>query len=574
MLLSNIVQEMAVLQSSNRLRRVLSFCVFSLCLCISSRDAVAAIQVVSSPVVAAAPNAPLSGTLSFATDVPTRASFKVEGNNEAWWVDSSQLNTNHSIPLLGFAPDSSYTISNIRLSTTGGAMKTTLGDQLPFATPALPANIVDFEVEISNPSEMEPGLTLFGVTGDHTVALDAQGTVRWYVDFISQDVRRKEDDLFVGRVGGAIKEFDVLGNETRGWYPSSSPGQALAGRFSVTSVAPFHHDVFPMANGNFLILTTRDDELVSDFPTSETDPTPAPHEIVTDIILEFAPDGSIVHSWDMSDMLDTNRIGYDTFRANGTADWSHANAVYHDPEDINDPLDDTIVVSLRHQDAVVKFSRETGELKWILGNHDSWDAEFQQYLLTPAGDPNDFQWQYHQHAPMKLPDGTIMLMDNANHQATPFDGETVVAADDTFSRAVLYDIDEDLMTVEQLWEYGTPETADQTYFTRTRGDADWLSQTGNSLITYTHVVRVDGAVPSSEHTRIVEIDQDGNEVFRLQIGDTGANAYVYRSERIPSLYPSGYTVRAVPSPSSGLLLAVAMLTLNVCNPRRLKLQFT
>jgi arylsulfate sulfotransferase len=561
MLLKN-VRKLRAIPSLNSYRQLLVFSVVLLCVSTASRDVSATIQVVSSPVLAAAPDSPLAGTLSFSTDVPTRASFKVEGNNEAWWVDSSEFNTNHTIPVLGLAPDSNYSISNIRLSTPGGVMQSTLSDVVPISTPTLPVDVPGFHVLSSTPAQMEPGLTMFGIGSFSTVAVDAQGVVRWYVDGLFPDIRQTEDGLFIGRRAGGAREIDVLGNVTRSWYPTSQGSPPLPGSLPVTSTSDFHHDLFPMKNGNFLTLT-KDQKLVTNAPTSYTDPNVTSRTITTDVVIEFDPNGTVVHSWNLADMLDTSRIGY-----NGLVDWSHSNAVYLDEEDVNDPLDDTIVVSMRHQDAVVKFSRETGQIKWILGNHDNWSPAFQQYLLTPVGDPNQFEWQYHQHAPMELPDGSILLMDNGNRRASPFTGEPSMLAEDSYSRGVIYNIDDDNMTVEQVWEYGSPETADERIYSTTRGDADWMSQTDNRLITFTQVVRIDGVVQSDQHTRIVEVNEAEDVVFDLEIGDPGSNAYAYRSERIPSLYPSGYTVRAVPSPSSGLLLAVAMLTLGSCRQRR------
>ena len=51
-------------------------------------------------------------------------------------------------------------------------------------------------------------------------------------------------------------------------------------------------------------------------------------------IVEFTRDGNIVHRWDLFDILDPFRLGYDSlggyWRKKGfaeSADWSHANAI-------------------------------------------------------------------------------------------------------------------------------------------------------------------------------------------------------------------------------------------------------
>jgi len=216
-------------------------------------------------------------------------------------------------------------------------------------------------------------------------------------------------------------------------------------------------------------------------------------------------------------------------------DWTHSNAVSYRPED------DSIIVSVRHQDAVIKFSRATGQLDWILGPHENWSPQFQQYLLQPTGP--GFRWQYHQHAPMWTGSGTLLLFDNGNHRASPFDGTTPDAPADAFSRAVEYNIDPQNMLVSQVWEYG--EFSPERLFSSFISDADVLETTGNRLLTFGGVGFVDG-VPSANlglgelHPRIIEVTDDvvPVKVFELWAYDpSGGRVTAFRGERIASLYP-------------------------------------
>ncbi len=200
-----------------------------------------------------------------------------------------------------------------------------------------------------------------------------------------------------------------------------------------------------------------------------------------------------------------------------TGGWTHGNAV------IYDPADDSIIVSLRHQDAVVKFSRQTGELKWILGPHENWDQEqFGEFLLTPLSD-EEFFFPYHQHAPKITDEGTIIVYDNGNFKASPFDPQ--LPGSDNFSRAVEYDINELTKEVDIVWEYGQFE--DEIIFTPFVGDADSLPETGNVLITF-------GGLRDPSRARIIEVTRTtpAEKVFDLSV-----DSFVYRSERLPSLYP-------------------------------------
>jgi arylsulfate sulfotransferase len=219
-------------------------------------------------------------------------------------------------------------------------------------------------------------------------------------------------------------------------------------------------------------------------------------------------------------------------------DWVHTNAVLHDPSD------DSIIVSVRHQDAVIKFSRSTGALKWILGPHDNWSTKFQPYLLSPVGTP--FAWQYHQHAPMITAEGTLLLFDNGNHRASPFDGTVPVRGSDSVSRAVEYVIDEAAMEVRQVWQYG--DGASPRLYSRFVSDADSLPATGNVLVTHGGLVYVDGIRTSEiglgdSATRILEVARTdaADVVFDMLLfnPDPTRAIIVYRSERIASLYPRG-----------------------------------
>jgi hypothetical protein len=195
---------------------------------------------------------------------------------------------------------------------------------------------------------------------------------------------------------------------------------------------------------------------------------------------------------------------------------------------------------------VFKFSRTTGELVWILGPHDNWPAEFDPYLLLPIGSP--FRWQFHQHAPMITGEGTLLLYDNGNFRASPFDGQPQVPDSENFSRAVEYEINENTMSVRQVWEFG--EHIAETLYTGLIGDADWQPTNGNVLLTF-GAVSYTGGVAGADidrgewYARIVEVTDDEVPVtvFDLSLyddSDPAARIRIFRSERIPSLYPSTY----------------------------------
>ena len=123
--------------------------------------------------------------------------------------------------------------------------------------------------------------------------------------------------------------------------------------------------------------------------------------VIADLIVEFTPEGEVVNEWSLFDIIDVYRIGYNSLRADFWAnhydgvvegvvhDWTHGNALIYEEDD------NAFVMSVPYQDAVIKVSMDTGELVWILGNHDNWNEPYSEKLLTPVGDVG---WSYKHHA--------------------------------------------------------------------------------------------------------------------------------------------------------------------------------
>jgi arylsulfate sulfotransferase len=378
------------------------------------------------------------------------------------------------------------------------------------------------EAEVIDPDRMEPGVTMMDL-GRFLVILDQEGEIVWWWENPGGlgDARRLANGNLLVVLYDSISavEIDMLGNVINRWSAANVrpiPDGAIA-----VAADGFHHEVGELASGDLVALSS---ELRSfdDYPTSVTDPTPReqPTNLVGDVVVVFGRDGSTVHSYSLLDLLDPYRYAYDSFTTffwmdfypgmNGL-DWAHANAV------VEDPTDGGLVVSLRHQDAVVKIDA-TGALAWILGPHDNWSPDFQPYLLTPIGEP--FAWQYHQHSPELTPAGTLLLFDNGNFGASP----PAPALPDRHSRAVEYAIDEETMEVRQVWEYD----AGGTVFSAIVGDADHLPITSNVLVHFGGAPFSGGIGLTQEVTR----DEPPEVVFEVRYGRV-----IYRAERLPSLYP-------------------------------------
>jgi arylsulfate sulfotransferase len=488
--------------------------------------------VTRAPKIIMAPNAstPLAGLLELQTSDISRVSIVVSDGIDQWNKDFEEFNTDHSLPVLGFKPGRAHTVTVSVLDEEGNDLIEPV--VLEVTTDPLPEGFPLINVT-STPELMEPGVTLFEA-GGYLVAVNETGEVVWYhqiqvpIGQSDHDVRRMNNgNLLLLKTFSKIVELDMLGNIINVWHAAGS-FEGDEGSIPVNTLS-FHHEVFEMQSGNFLVLSI-EFRSIFNYPTSVFNPlAPLALAIVAgDVVVEFARDGTIVNEWAMLDMLDPLRINYSSLlglydnlyrtvfsEERETKDWSHGNAVIHDP------ADDSIIVSLRHQDAVVKFSRQTGDLKWILGPHENWDMdEFGEFLLTPLSE-DEFFFQFHQHAPDITDEGTLIVYDNGNNRASPFD--PILPNAENFSRAIEYDINELTKEVDIVWEYGRFE--DETLYTLFIGDADYLPKTGNALITF------GGIQPA----RIIEVTRTtpAQKVFDLSLIDN----FTYRSERLHSLYP-------------------------------------
>jgi hypothetical protein len=303
----------------------------------------------------------------------------------------------------------------------------------------------------------------------------------------------------------------------------------------------FHHEVVWTEQETYLTLGN-EVHVVQSFPLEYDDPgVRGDVEITDDLLLEVSASGERMTSVRFTDILDPNRLAFDSLgessRYGTPRDWAHANAII--------PTDDgeDVIISTRHQDAVFKVARDGRQLRWVLANHDNWSAQFRQYLLEPIGD--DFRWPYHQHAPELTSEGTLMLFDNGVHRASPWDGTQPLTEAQARSRAVEYRIDEDAMTIEQIWQY-EPQPR---LFSLVLGDADVMPTTNNVLIVFGSLKEVGeiGEVDADQVTsvperqaRLVEVARgNANEVvseLAVRAPELARGWLVYRADRIPNLH--------------------------------------
>lgn len=456
--------------------------------------------------------APLTGRIRLKTNRPTKVSLQVASADRIYTIDAPEIATVHDVPVMELRVDTVHHIV-VTASDEGGA--TVVSGPIEAVTPTLPAFTPAFTTTKILPAQIEPGITLAAMQS-WVLAVDVDGKIIWFVDLQRPvvDVTLLPSGrflvLFDDRVGAA--EIDAYGTIVKSWQASNR--SVVPTGVVPVAVDTFHHELAYLPGGDLLTLSTERRELAN-YPTSETDPTPrtTPAGVIGDVVTVFKPDGTVRATHSMLDALDPRRVGYGSFGLfwsvfyeppSGSLDWSHGNAVVP-------TSDNGFLVSLRHQDALVKLDA-SGDVQWILGTHDNWSAAFAPLLLTPVGAP--FAFPFHQHAPMVLSNGNILVFDNGNFRVSPPATQT----QPNFSRAVEFSVDPVAKEVRQTWEY-SPSTP---IFAAATGDVDIGAQTGNVIVTF------------GTAAKVVEVTHTSPamEVFRLE-----SNFNFYRSERVHSLYP-------------------------------------
>ncbi len=513
----------------------------------------ATIGVMSAPGVTLAPNpwVPLAASVGLQTTEPTRVALRIQDGDRSWVVRDDVWSSSHPrIPVLGAYPGRTCSI-DVDIEDRSGKV-TRWPESLTFATSELPADFPPIKVTTLRPELMQSGWTLLHVytagRGDWLVAVDEAGKVCWYLNdsllprsgnrpsFLVNVLANGNFMLIVDRCG--LVEVTPLGDIRSAFWASNVQPCPDPTFYRQVPVDSFHHDVVLMPSDTDADFATLSTELrhYPNYPANVNAPgTTTPlASVIGDVIVELRRDGTVVRQTPLLDRLDPYRMCYDTlsnfwndFYGVECADWSHANAIVHDA------TKDQWIVSLRHQDAVVRMDRLSGSIDWILGNHGGWTPQWLPLLLAPMP---GLEWQYHQHAPELQPDGSLLMFDNGNNRAMPPTPGTGFFQ--SWSRAVAFAVDERHRTVAQTWAYGAPPgTGADSFYSFFVGDANQLAN-GNVLIC--DGGKLEGPPRLNTFGRVVEVTHTENPRIALEVvvRDEAATAptsyFCYRAFRLPS----------------------------------------
>lgn len=398
-------------------------------------------------------NSPLSALVIFETKNEVAPKVTIKGDDKlSTFTHEFEEGKEHYLPIYGLYADRENEIV-IEYEENGKEINKTIKiktDKLP-EDMALPTEVNAKKSKLTN------DLYFFTPSSSgYTMAYDVNGDVRWYLtNYALWKIDRLEN-------GHLLVSTERLINSP--YYMTGLYEMDLLGKIynEYSLEGGYHHDYYEMENGNLLIAS---DDFNNDSGTVE------------DYIVELdRKTGEIVKTFDLKDVLKMTDGQSENW---SDYDWFHNNSVWYDKET------NSITLSGRHQDAVINIDYDTGELNWIIGDPTNWSDEYQKYFFTPVGD--NFEWQWSQHAAMITPEGYVFILDNGNNKSKI--KEEYVDASDSYTRGVMYKIDTDEMTIEQVWEYGKERGSE--FYSPYISDVDYLAK-DHYIVHSGGIVYVDG----------------------------------------------------------------------------------
>ena len=456
------------------------------------------------------------------TDVTVRIVPKQGGQEIKYKVSDTQVRTHGGISVFGLYPDYRNTVEVSYTKFANGKSEKVTNEK--YRIYAGPANLrtagyagVDSAFPKAEVKKMDPAFSdrlylvnnMIAATPDSTRAVwnnpmggalewnryplnaiyDTKGEIRWYMEpssiYNNNDIyragimmgfRQNKDGAFTWGYGQRYVKYDLMGRE-------------IFNRRLPDGYNDFSHAMDAMQNGHYLVRVASSDHVRADGKHVRT---------VRDVIIEVDQNGNVVDEWRLFDILDPYRdnvlkvldqgavcLNIDASQAGKTLsaeqlaeqdksdkfgdivgsgagrNWVHVNSVDYDP------TDDSIIISSRHQSALIKIGRDK-KVKWIVASHEGWKKPYQDKLLTPVdakGNPikcegskceGGFDWTWTQHTGWRVDSKsdknifTLSVFDNGDARGM----EQPPLPDMKYSRAVIYKINQKKMTVEQIWQYG------------------------------------------------------------------------------------------------------------------------
>jgi arylsulfate sulfotransferase len=311
-----------------------------------------------------------------------------------------------STPVAGMRASTTYHMQATVHLPDGKTVKDT--DQT-FTTGALPPYILP-NITVQQTPGLTPasGVELLSMFEDNSqaqvtaVATDLAGNVIWYYPIqpaATYPIKPLSNGHMLINVFGqsldAIQEIDLAGNVIS-QVSLSDVQQGLAAAVpSFPQIINLHHDMTKLPNGHLIMLVNFNQTVNG--PSGST-------TVLADGLVDWDPVRGVVWAWSTVDHIPISHA------PNGTADWTHANAVVYSPDDGN------LLLSMRNQNWIIKINYDNGagdgSILWHLGPNGDF--------TLPAGD-DPVEWNYGQHYPVFLGPNTsgifpLTFFNNGNNR--------------------------------------------------------------------------------------------------------------------------------------------------------------
>ncbi len=462
---------------------------------------------------------PGSMTVNFGTDTSY--------GKQTWTQSTTQAGGTVSIYVAGMLANTTYHMqASVQLNN--GVTSTDSDHTFTSGTPILSPNVTVTTTPGMTPQPGLEVLTPYLGAGGGIAVTDLQGNVVWSYqlagasttnhiegfkqlpngDFLMSIGEGSATTFFGGTTPAsdivAIREVDLAGNLVKEITVGDLTNELKAAGYNIT-LSQFHHEVTPLPNGHWLVLsnTAKTFTNVTGYPGTTN--------VLGDVIIDLDQNLHPAWVWNEFDHLDVNRHPMQF------PDWTHTNAIVYTPDDHN------ILVSIRHQNWVVKVDYQdgagSGNILWRLGQGGD-------FTLVGGTDPTD--WQYAQHAPAIVGPTSagifsLVMMDNGDDRMFPDGGLCGTGSEPAcYSTVPIFQINETAMTATLTFHQVVP-TANYNAW---GGNAEPLT---NNDIEY-------DLCGESSGSDIFEVTPDSsNPTTVWQMHMTGNNSY--RAFRIPSMYP-------------------------------------
>ena len=354
--------------------------------------------------------------------------------------------------------------------------------------------------------------------GPENAIVDSTGAVRWYLlpndDMydpeqpykagIMMGFQQTADGGFIFGYGQRYAKYDMLGRE-------------LFNRRLPLGYADYSHALDQAQNGHTFLRVSSSDLRRPDNKRVHT---------VRDLIVEMDADGNVADEFKLWEILDPYRdnvlkaldqgavcLNIDASQAGHTLsaedlakqdssnnfgditgvgpgrNWAHVNSVDYDP------TDDSIIISSRHQSAIIKIGRDK-KVKWILGSPEGWKKGWAEKVLTPVDKDGNkikcegsvceggFDWTWTQHTGWRVDAKStkdviyVSAFDNGDGRGM----EQPPMPSMKYTRGVVYKIDQKQMTVEQVYAVGEDKGYD--YYSPVTGLAEYMADKDSFVVYY------------------------------------------------------------------------------------------